>query len=164
MMMAYGKILSGTQVDRNIDLQTVIALLIEKFGAIKQAHEGHQNLLWLGGKIWWVVTSTDDHALDICAGKRCDKLELIHQLNSLHAGVLVLRQLEDNLLFIYLINDIEKLKIHSTNAHTLDWRTIDEIKLFSESGIMIGGELIGFRKFRQLHTLAILSSGKTERK
>ena len=156
-MMTYGKILSGTRVDRNIDLQTVITLLVEKFSAIKQAHEQHANLVWLGGKIWWVVTTTDDNALDFCGNKHCDKLDLIRQINELHAGLLVFRQMEDNLIFIYLIDDIEKLKIHSSFEHALDWGTVDQIKLFSETGIIIGGELIGFRKFRQLHTLALTS-------
>lgn len=160
-MMSYGKILSGTQIDRNLDLHTVIALLVEKFGAIKQAHDRHHNLVWLGGKIWWVLTTTDDHAVDVCGGKNCDKLELIREIDGLHAGLLVFRQMEDNLIFIYLIDNIERLKLHYTGAHTLDWHALDSIKLFSETGIMIGGELIGFRKFRQLHKLAITSPEKS---
>jgi hypothetical protein len=162
--MSYERILSGAKVERSIDMQTVINLLTEKFGAIKQAHAQLHNLVWLGGKMWWVITSTSEHELDLCSGKNCDKYELLKQINNLHAGVLIFRQLEDNLLFIYLIDNIEKLKAQCLSPQPLEWSTIDYIKLFSETGIMIGGELIGFRKFRQMHNLTFASPAIAESK
>jgi hypothetical protein len=160
--MTYSKVISGTMVERRIDLENVISLLTENFGAFKQAHAQLQNLVWLGGKMWWVVTSTNENELDLCNGNNCDKYELLRQINNFHAGVLVFRQLEDNLLFIYLIDNIEKLKTQYLSDQPLDWSTIDHIKLFSETGIMIGGELLGFRKFRQLQNLKFTSTELTE--
>lgn len=158
--MTYKQVLSGTYVDRDNDLQIVMSLLIEKFCAIRQAHDHMRNLAWLGGKIWWVLTSTNNSGLDICTGKPCNKDELLQQVNDLHAGLLVFRQMEDNLIFIYLVNDIEKLKSHCCNGQLLDWGTLDEIKLLSDTGIMIAGELVGFRKLRQAYNFAITSPDK----
>lgn len=147
--MAYNRIISGAYMDTDKDLKKVIQFLVEQFAAVRHKHAYFDNLVQLDGKIWWIVASTDREELDILRGKDCDKCELIHELNRLHSGLLIFRQLVDNRIVIYMINDMEKLDRHCGNSLIFNWETIEKIKQSSEMGIVVDKEVIGFRNLRR---------------
>ena len=60
---------------------------------------------------------------------------------------------------MYLINDIDQAKEKSNLGLFLSWSNIDDIKWFSELGIIFDNDLIGFRilrraRYERLFTLA----------
>jgi hypothetical protein len=148
--MAYKKVLSGANMDVEKDLQATMRFLIEKFDATRIRNPYHNNLILLDKKIWWVVPSVNTTQVGISQGKNSIKSEVMEELNNLQSGVLLLRQLSDNRICIYLINDLDKLDKSCDNGLTLSWDKVESIKLFSEIGIIFGDELMGFKKLRKL--------------
>jgi len=155
--MAYKKMISGAYIDADKDVKTVMRFIIDQFGGIHYQHPHHDNLLYLDKKIWWVAASADKDAVDVCNGNDCNKCELIREIKRLDSGILFFRQLEDNRICIYLIDNMEKLERHCESSLIFNWDTVESIKLFSETGIVMGDELIGFRQFRRLRNDTVQS-------
>lgn len=159
--MAYKKLISGRNIDVDEDIKIVIRFLTEKFGAEQHKRPCFENLVWLDKKIWWVIPSRDINSVDICYGQECDKCEIIRQLKELAAGILIFRQMADHRICIYLLDNIDKLERHCKSDLILNWDSIDSMKVFSELGIVIDKELIGFKRLRQLRHDSVYHSGET---
>jgi hypothetical protein len=102
----------------------------------------------LEGRSWWVIPATSSQGIDLCNGREEDPRVLLHRINNLRAGILILRQMVDHRLCLYQIDDLEKLEQRLESCLILLWDTIEIIKSSSDIGIMVGKELIGFRKLR----------------
>jgi len=148
--MAYKKILKGIPNDMDIDLQIAMGFLTRRFNAVEFEHPGLDNLIALDEKKWWVVPSVSQEEIDICLGKKCDKEEVIQKLNKLNAGILIVRQMVDNRLCVYLIDDISKIENSSDDNLILSWDAVEKIKRLSDMGIVVGDEIIGFKNFQKL--------------
>ena len=144
--MAYKKILSALPGDTAKNTQTALNFLIEHFDGQPRAHPFHDNLLMLGGKSWWVIPAISHQGVDLCNGRDEDPRELVVRIKHLRTGILIFRQMVDHRLCIYQITDLEKLEQRLESCLILLWDTVEIIKSSSDIGIMVGNELIGFRK------------------
>ena len=144
--MAYKRILSTTPGEFAKNTQLAIQFLVEQFGVIHRKHPFHDNMILLEGKSWWVIPATSSQGVDLCNGRDEDPLELLKQIKKLQAGILIFRQMVDHRLCIYQLADLDKLKQRLESSLILLWDTIEIIKSSSDIGIMVGNELIGFRK------------------
>lgn len=144
--MAYRKVLSATPGDFAKNTQLAVDFLVEQLGAIRRNHPVYDNLLFLNGRSWWVVPATSNQGVDICNGRDEDAIELLNRIFISQAGILIFRQMVDNRLCIYLIDDLDKLGQRLESSLILLWDTIEIIKSSSDIGIIVGKELIGFRK------------------
>ena len=144
--MAYKKILSAVPGDVAKNTQTALDFLVQHFGGLPRHHPFHNNLLMLGGKSWWVIPAISNQGVDLCNGRDEDPRELVVRIKKLGSGILIFRQMVDHRLCIYQITDLDKLEQRLESCLILLWDTIEIIKSSSDIGIMVGHELIGFRK------------------
>lgn len=144
--MAYKKILSAFPGDVAKNTQTALNFLVAHFGGLLRHHPLHDNLLMLGGKSWWVIPAMSNQGVDLCNGRNEDPRELVVRIKKLGSGILIFRQMVDHRLCIYQITDLDKLEQRLDSCLILLWDTIEIVKSSSDIGIMVGNELIGFRK------------------
>lgn len=150
-----------TDADRNAD--KVKQFLVDKFGARYCDHAFLDNLIELDGETWWVVPSSSEEGVkiydpDVNTNTSVDaNIKFVNELEKLGAGILVLRQLVDYQLCIYLIDDLSMLKPQSDTGFYLDWERVEKVKRFSEMGIVLDNELLGFRVFRRARYEAVHS-------
>lgn len=147
--MAYKRIISGRYIDMDTDIRAVIRFLEENFTAEQYRRPYFENLVKLGNKVWWVLPSTAQEIVDICYGQECNKDEIIGSIRQLGAGILIFRQFTDNRICIYLLHDLDELAGACETDLKLSWDKVEQIKTFSEMGIAIGSDLLGFKHFRR---------------
>jgi hypothetical protein len=147
--MAYKQLLSTTPGDFAKNTPRAINFMVEKFGVILRAHPCHENLISINGCCWWVIPATGSQGVDLCNGRDEDPVALVERVRNLQCGILILRQMMDNRLCIYEIRDLDALKKRLDASLILLWDTIEIIKSSSDIGIIIGDEMIGFRKLRK---------------
>ena len=109
----------------------------------------------LDGKSWWVIPAISNQGVDLCNGRAEDPRELLVRIKHLGTGILIFRQMVDHRLCIYQITDLDKLEQRLESCLILLWDTIEIIKSSSDIGIMVGSELIGFRKLLNKPPLSI---------
>jgi len=154
--------------DRNAD--RVKQFLVDKFGAKYCDHVFLDNLITLDGEIWWVASSSSEEGVevytaDVNTNTSVDaNIKFVNELEKLGAGILVLRQLVDYQLCVYLIDDLSLLEPQSEKGFFLDWEKVEEIKRFSEMGIVLDNELPGFRVFRRARYEAVHSMSEEVKK
>ena len=146
--MAYRKLFSSVPGEFAKNTQIAMHFLVERFAAIQRKHPFNDNIVVINGKSWWVIPATSNQGVDICNGRAEDPLDLVLRIKKLQAGVLIVRQLVDNRICVYEISDLDLLTQRLESSLILLWDTIEIIKTGSDIGILIGDELIGFRKFR----------------
>ncbi len=146
--MAYKKLFSSVPGEFAKNTQIALHFLIEQFAAIQRKHPFHDNIVVINGKSWWVIPATSNQGVDLCNGRAEDPRDLVLRINKLQAGILIIRQMVDNRICVYEISDLDTLAQRLESSLILLWDTIEIIKSGSDIGIMIGDELIGFRKFR----------------
>jgi len=149
--MHYKKLLKGQAGFSPSDTQRAIQFLVEKFGAVKYKHPYLDNLAVLDKRLWWIVTTIDNASVDICQGSESLKYDILNQIDKLDAGILIFRQFHDHRLCVYLVDDIDILQQNLKMGLVLSWEIIDTHKIFSEVGMLMGDEVIGFKRLRQLH-------------
>jgi len=158
--MAYKKLLSPVPGDFAKNTATAVKFLIEQFGVLHRNHPFHENLVIIDGRCWWVIPATGSQGIDLCNGQDADPVELVERISNLQCGILIFRQLTDNRLCIYELTDLDRLKKRLDASLILLWDTIEIIKSASDIGIIIGDELIGFRKLRKPCPLANRAASK----
>jgi len=130
--------------------EAVIQFLNEKFGATCFSEQFPSNMVTLGGRRWWVVTSDAEKEFDLCIGKTCEKSEVIDKLKQLDTGLLVFRQRERKYFYaVYLINDLDSIAKFPTKNFTINWNDLYSRNIIYERGIVMDNEIIGFRKLRR---------------
>lgn len=147
--MPYQKILSTDPGTAFNNTRTAISFLVTQLGATRHATPYHDKMVTLDEKNWWVVPAVSNHGVDLCNGRAQNPLQLLDNIQQLQAGVLILRQMADHRLCLYLITDLNYLARRLENCLVPPWDTIELAKATSDIGIMVGEELIGFRKFRK---------------
>lgn len=145
-MMAYKKILSVSPGDSLKNTQIALNFLVEKLGGAPRHHPFHDNLVMLDGRSWWVIPAASSQGVDLCNGRDEDPRVLMKRIKHLQAGVLIFRQMVDHRICLYQLADLEKLEQRLNSSLILLWDTIEIIKSSSDIGIIVGNELIGFRK------------------
>lgn len=146
--MAYRKLFSSIPGEFAKNTQLAVHFLVEQFGAIQRKHPFHENIVVINGKSWWVIPATSNQGVDLCNGRDEDPLDLVMHIKKLQSGILIIRQLGDNRICVYEISNLDTLTQRLESSLILLWDTIEIIKSGSDIGIMIGDELIGFRKLR----------------
>ena len=153
--MAYTKVISGRRVDLAADIKRMMNFMCDKFGATRESHPLFNNLVVLDSRLWWAVPTTDETKVDVRIGKEYEVCEVMEKIKDLNAGLLILRQFSDNQLRVYLIDDIDKLLKHCESSLMFGWYSIDCLKRFSESGLVLGDDLLGFKELRKLRLHAV---------
>jgi len=159
--MAYSKLFSSTPGDFAQNTGVAVEFLVEQFGAIHRKHPFHDNLVIINGRSWWVIPATSNQGVDICNGRAEDPRELVSHIKTLLAGILIFRQMADNRLCVYEIANLELLSERLDSSLILLWDTIEIIKSGSDIGILVGDELIGFRKLRSARPAPITPMSRT---
>ena len=153
--MAYKKILSPVPGDAVKNTQIALHFLMAHFGGLPRKHPFHDNMLMLDGQSWWVIPALSHQGVDLCNGRDEDPRELLVRIRRLRSSILIFRQMVDNRLCIYQITDLDKLEQRLQSCLILLWDTVEIIKSSSDIGIMVGKELVGFRKLRNRPPLPI---------
>ena len=146
--MAYKRILSTASGELRNNTQLAIRFLVEQLGALHRKHPVHDNIVVLNGKSWWVIPAISNQGVDLCNGRNENPIALIDKIKNLHANILIVRQMADHRLCIYQITELDNLSQRLETYLIPLWDTIEIVKTSSDIGIMVGNELIGFRKLR----------------
>ena len=146
--------------------EKALQFLIEKFDAQYFEHPFLDSLITLNNETWLVVSSVSEDGVDIYNGDAYDQHDFIREINDLDAGILIIQQLADYKLCIYLIDEVILLKKLCKTGFHLEWDSVEKIKRFSEKGFVLDAELIGFRVFRRArfeaqHSLSATKLKKT---
>lgn len=159
--MAYRKLLSTLPGEGGKNTQIAVKFLVDQFCALHRKHPFHDNMILLDGRSWWVIPATGSQGVDLCNGRDEDPVQLVAKIKQLHASILIFRQMMDHRICIYEIRDLDVLNQRLESSLILLWDTIEIIKSGSDIGILIGDELIGFRKFRQPRPAPVTPMSRT---
>ena len=147
--MSYERLLSHRPEDSDSNLHATSNFLVKHFGALQIQHPLYNNLVLLGAKSYWVKPATSKYGVELCDTRQQESALILDELKKIRAGFLILRQMPDNRLCIYLMDRLDKIEYYCQSSLTLLWDDIDKAVSFSDSGIVVGNELIGFRKLSQ---------------
>lgn len=151
--MSHDNKLSISAENTEVDLYTVIRFLNEKFGATCYSHQYPKNIISLEGRRWWVAISAVEDEFEINVDGATAKSDVIKKLNDFDAGLLIFRKAEKNYMFaVYMIENIDALGEGSTDKLIINWNELSLQNLIYEKGIVIGDEVIGFKKLRRSRT------------
>jgi len=135
--------LSRRYEDIKNNTDVVIRFMVDNFDACYRDHPFLDNLILLNDKTWLIVSSTSDEGVVLYDGVAYERDEFIQELDNLNSGILIFKQTNTTQLQIYLIDDIFMLKQYKYGIF-LNWDSVEKIKRFSEVGVVLDSELIGF--------------------
>ncbi len=147
--MANRKILFNEHELMAINTQAAMDLLTLCLEVIRRNHPVHDNMVLIGGKSWWVITSTASEAIDFEKATLEEPATLLAKIREVRSGLLIVRQLDNNRVSLTFISELDELEKQLKQNPSMDWSSIEKIQMFSDVGAQSeSGECIGFEMIK----------------